>query len=525
MTVAIALLDSLFKPCHVRDDLRELPVSFGPRLESLRGLHPPTPLHEGHDVDHFVSFAAYVKEFADAPVQIVRIDGYRFTHILGRMVFARRPDGVFDLFFWRRSGSNGRWILQQEPDDLTPLLDLPRGSLWLDQLRELLDREAIQRLGDTRLARQWAAWAWRCIDQHVIRHIDLRRLRSRIRGAVGLDLDILHVLHQRRRHCDGPYWFVIEYNREQRRRAQSRILEREAPSLLPLYWGLSSHKDFDLQLEPKQALQRFAASRGIKPRTWKWLAHSGRRGATLCRIASREFFPWNEERNALEYLDVLAILAPARRPRIETLRQVLSLFSTRAAQPASYAVPIRAFGASLRHVLRLLERASTGGYRSLDLESLHTILAWLSDTDCTELTRSQRQGGWKWLMRQAEQHRLRLQRMPSSNASWEPPVATIETGPYRIVPLASAAAMWEESIAMRHCADRYIPSCENGHHHLFSIRSRCGKRVATVCLSRESESSWSLTAVAGKANSEPSAAVRSAAKELLAEVNREADAG
>jgi len=524
MTVALALLDSLFKPCHVRDDLRALPMPTDPRLETLRPLRPPPLLRDGHDVDHLISFAAHVKEIADSPVQIVCIDGYRFTHILGRLVFARRPDGVFDLFFWRRLATNGHWTLQQEPDDLTPLLDLPRGSLWLDQLRELLEREAIQRLGDIPHARQWAAWAWRCIDQCVLQHIDLRRLRSRIRGAVGFDLDVLRVLRQRRRHGDGPYWFVIEYNREQRRRAQSRILEHEAPSLLPLYWGLSIHKEFNLELEPKKALQRFAASRGIKPRTWKWLAHSGRRGATLCRAVSREFFPWNEECNALEYLDVLAILAPTRRPRIETLRQVLSLFSTRAARPASYAEPMRAFGASLRHVLRLLERAPIRGDRSLDSESLHAILAWLSDTNCTELTRSQRQGGWKWLMRQAEQHRLRLQRMPSSNASWEPPVATIETGPYRIVPLASAAAMWEESIAMRHCADRYIPSCETGHHHLFSIRSRCGKRLATVCLRRESESEWSLTAVAGKANSEPSIAVRIAAKKLLAEVNREADA-
>ena len=523
MSIAIALLDSLFSPCHVRDGLRVVRPHTDIALGVLEEFEPAAPLLGVHDSKHLFAFAAHLRRIVDSPTEVVRLDGYRFTHVLGRAVFARRPDGVFDLYFWRRPAEHGRWTLRHEPDDRTPLLDLPRGSLWLDDFRKMLVEESRSRIHNAALADQWAAWAWEIIERRVIRSIDYRRLRSLIRGALELDSGILHTLRKRRRHSGGPAWFVIEYNRELRRRETTKTLETEAPSLLPLYQGLATYKDFDASLEPKRALQRLAASRGVKPRTWKWLAQSGRHGAALFQVASREFFPWDEARNALEYLDVLAILAPARRPSADTLRQILSSYSTRPQNPASYANPMRDAGAALRHIVRLLERPATLGEPARDPQELHAVLAWTIDCSRREFDRAQRQGGWAWLLRQATQHRLDLQRKASTALRWRAPTCTIETGAYRIVPLSSAQALWDEAIAMRHCADNYVGASANGQVHLFSIRNRREKRLATVCLKRDSVAGWSLQAIRGKANSEPSAAVSAVVEELLARVNPRAE--
>jgi hypothetical protein len=111
-------------------------------------------------------------------------------------------------------------------------------------------------------------------------------LRARIRGALQLDRETLRLLRLRAGLRAHAGWLIADYNRERGWRDTMLRLEREAPALLPLCWGLREREDFDRDLDPKKALRRITRALDITPETWRVLAGSGRRGLAMYRAAT-----------------------------------------------------------------------------------------------------------------------------------------------------------------------------------------------------------------------------------------------
>ncbi|MFT5700927.1 MAG: hypothetical protein ACI8ZB_003812 [Desulforhopalus sp.] len=63
---------------------------------------------------------------------------------------------------------------------------------------------------------------------------------------------------------------------------------------------------------------------------------------------------------------------------------------------------------------------------------------------------------------------------------WACPIVTTEVGEYLVVPLLTSKKVKSEGYLMQNCIREYIPRCIDGTYLVFSIRSGCGERVATL---------------------------------------------
>lgn len=481
-------------------------------LLSLREVMPPADLAPVHSTDHLVSFADHVQQILTHPILVKELDGHRLVHILGQAVLARTPAGTLDLYVWWRSSDAKPWELHPIDPDRTPFLDFPRTTLWTENLKNFLRCEAQARIGEESWAERWTKWAWSWIDFKVVSRVNVRRLRSQIRGALDLDPVVLGLLRRRRQFFHRAVWNVDDYNTERRDRDRTLLLEKEAPALLPLYWALRDHPQFDRSLEPKKAIRMFTRSQGITPQQWKVIAESGHRGQRIYRALCREFFVGSEIANALSYLKMVRFLRPKRLPKIEVWRQVLSLCGTcHNPHATDYSDSLIDYQETLRHIVRLADARAAAREKDFPAEELHAVLGWIADCQITRLTRSQRSAGWAFLVRRAEEHRKALRRSATVSLTWAPVMPAFEAGQIRVIPLNSAAAVWEEAIDMRHCADRYIEPCARHDAVLFSLQRHTGKRIATMAFI-DNGATWVPIELAGKANSEPSLEVRRVAR-------------
>lgn len=491
-----------------REDILETPPVGDTALASLLDAEVPEEFRGVHCPWHFLSFAAHVKRLVTDPVEVRTVDGLRCVQVLGQAVFRALPDGKFSFHIWQRESDEAPVTLDEIMPIGTPFLDFPRTDLWTEKLLEALQREARLRivaggLGDARVAEDWADWVWAWTTLKVVTRVDLRRLRARIRGALQLDRRVLAMLRLRGAAQRGVRWSVCSYNNERGWLEATLKVQREAPALLPVFFGLRDEPDFDRRLEPVKALRRLTRTLGVTPQQWRALVGSGRKGLRLQRALSREFQGASEHRNACEFLALLALLRPTRLPPLEFWRQLLSMTGTRWNIPdAGYATELAKRQVVLRHLVRVLEARARAGEAPPPAEDQHAVFTWIADVCRTRLHPSERQGGWAWLLRQGREHRELLRRKEVGTREWRPLLPGFEHGRYRVVPVTSSEGVWAEAIAMRHCADQYEAGCAEGKVLMFSVQRYCGKRVATAAFAA-TEDGWRAIGLTGKANSEP----------------------
>ena len=496
-----------------RPDTLAVPAVSDNALASLLAVEPPDELRAAHCSWHFLSFAAHVQQLVADPVQVRVIDGRSHVHILGQCVLSTDGTGQLQLHVWWRADEDEPYELHAVEPVNTPFLDFPRTDLWLENLRDMLRREAEER-GATKA---WADWAWSWIHLKVTSRVDVRRLRARIRGALQLDRETLRLLRLRAELHPRAVWSVPDYNLERRWRDTTLLIEREAPALLPIWWGLRERPDLDPRLEAKKALRRITRTLGIAPEQWRVIAGAGRRGLRLYRAVSREFFVGDDGRRACEYLMLFKLLGPTRLPSMELFRQLLGMTGTRwDAPPSGYGHALERRKLPLRHVIRVLERRDADRVPTA-ADELHAVLTWIADVPVGSFTPSERGGGWAWLLRQALLYRRRVQlhQQRGGPQRWHARLPAFRHGCLEVQPIVSSDEVWSEAIEMRHCADQYLQECVDGGVLMFSVRRASGKRIATIAFVAGPEG-WSRIGCAGKANSEPPRQVFEVAEQLAA---------
>jgi hypothetical protein len=261
-------------------------------------------------------------------------------------------------------------------------------------------------------------------------------------------------------------------------------------------------------------LKQCLLSIGGRPAQWRAIANSAGAGINAYEILCKEFLVGSGHENMSQVVSVLSTLGANRFPPIWLLRLVLSMVGTKAKPSEHYATDLNPVYKPLRHVLRMIEAMpKTTLLPALQAET-HSILRWVWDKKIKVLDRKQRQGGWTYLVGRAKEYAQDKQSLLSvENLYWESPRPEQEIAGHQVIPLTSGRALWDEAVAMKHCADLYAERCLKGQWLLFSVRDLTGKRKATISYERGCEE-WDFVQVCGTANSQVSESVMEVVKVL-----------
>lgn len=485
-----------------RASIDSLPIELSALERELLTVVPPPGLDEAHCAKHLVSFARHVADIVADPVRRVEVHGRVHHAILGVAVYHQEDDGAFTTALWQRPQDDCQnWLVDFYPLE-TPILDFPSTALWHQKLEQAFVYEAQVRLGDQTAGEQWAQWAWSLIRQRIIDPIDLRRLRSRIRGGLALDQKTLALMHWFRGFDGGRYrQTVTVYNNCRRQRDLLMQLSACSP-LFPLLarWFTLPEVGARGSADPTACFKQGCMTLGMKPAQWRLLAASDAPLMPLWQIFVREFMrDWHRE-PAEDFLRVIAQLKPSREIDPDVWRVILSMVGTRASAPESYADNLAPVRNTLGHIIRLLETGKAPQNRDQRITELHEICAWVADTVVRQILPQQRRRGWAFFVRSARTHAEQRRRaLELGSLQWSVPLHPVTVGDYTAVPLTCGRDLWEESIAMRHCADLYGERCKTGTSLVLSVRDAGGKRRATIALELR-KGDWALAHAVGPAN-------------------------
>lgn len=485
-----------------RDDIEGLPVGLTPVERALQQLTPPVEFLAAHSSAHLVSFARHVCNIVEDPIRRVEVGSQRYAAVLGVAVFHFEPDGTFSTALWRQPESEGEnWLVEFYPRD-TPILDFPRTALWHSTLREAFVREAQGRIGCEEIAEGWADWAWNRIRERVIDPIDLRRLRARIRGGLALDWATVSMMLDAYRF-DGARFpcSVITYNATRRDFGLLRDLQRYS-ALFPLLARRFTLPEVGAggSAEAAARFKQACLSIGLRRAQWRLVAERSAPLLPLWQSFIREFMGDMHREPAADFLRVIALLEPTGPIDLEVWRAILSMTGTCVNAPPSYADSLVRVGDTLRHIVRLIATGRAPSCSGQRRAELHEICAWVADKAVNGLSRAQRARGWAYLLRRAKLHADERRRMLElESMQWPVPLHPVSVGELTAVPLTCGMDLWEESVAMHHCADLYGERCAAGTTLVLSVRTADGGRKATLAIERR-RGDWVLSHAVGPFN-------------------------
>ncbi len=406
------------------------------------------------------------------PVRVKNGPGYRVVDVLGGYGFRiEQSSGLLTgHLLWRRRGRLRRRTLP-----CSRLADSPATHLclahvisrdarrWARQAGSMdLDDEALGVLGERLCLGLWARWT---ADG------SLQRLRKQIDDCLALDATVMRLARQLAyRPFGADFTGTRDYNRALVEASHLRVLEREAPTLMPLFPELIAQGE--CAGEPKQAVRQAFIERFGAPRHWRRFLKLP--AETLEWAAATA--PGLYDQPLLELAALIAHLDSPALPPKSWLQARLD------ATGGESLCGVIGEGASLsaaRAHLQAWINADAAAHERLLVE-LHIVQGWLEQhkPDAPAGTRS-----WSWWVRQAEPwdraRRASAQAMAPCEAS---SVTALPVGlDIELRPLLTALDLYEEARAMAHCLDRWRDDVADGVAMAWSVRNRLdGRTIATA---------------------------------------------
>jgi hypothetical protein len=434
------------------------------------------------------------------PAQSATVNGLVATQILGSFVVCVRDDGQFDVALWTRDRS-GRITLSNVAPACVVVQGMPWRRLWLRNLEPLAGLQ-VQRWHEyhggapfLEMCDQYAAWAFGIFSKRLSSHCDLRLMRRRVADALGLDAWTLKMAARiPRPHTRENITSISDYNLIVRHRADFKLLDAEAPSLIPLFAACCEVNGFPSGRQPVARLKAHLRANGVSERGWRLVAQSN--GRLLLPL--RRFYRGPVPHTAVEHLRLLDALELRRQPPCWFVNQLLATWGDPGNRSESYVNDIERAKSLWCHVARVLPTDATAQHQTRDEFDL--IRRWIDRSGHgRQLEKGQRRMGWVWLLRSARAWgEARLRTADLARDTWPVPLATAAVGQWRFVALGNALALWHEARAMHHCADTFGSSCRTGTSVIVSVQ-RNGRRVATAQISPV-DGAWQLQQVKGPAN-------------------------
>ena len=471
---------------------------------------PPAGVDAAHEPEFVFSILRRIQSEIDHPV-VVSHDrmGRRVLKVLGCYLFLEQKNQCWRVFEWKYD-SLGLPTLTKVPAQNVVVQSPPWRWQWLRALARPIALEYADwrwRRGhetDLAAAGRYGQWLVASLESK----LQVQGLRAELGRYLALDPWALKLASRFLRPHDQPHKALLaDYNCVMAKRSAFAKLESDAPHLIPLYGALCRARRFPRIGEPVHRLKCHLMANGITPRAWIAIVNASPR---QWLVVSRYYTSASADQ-VLDLIQCIDRLGFDWAPPTWLLDTLLAPHGGPGFRYSSYAVEISRRVPVWRHIVRLLQHVQKPTEtQCLDLKR---VVDWVGQTGQDELTRAQRQAGWRWLVVQSlrweEQQAIELQ---LCGTSWWVPVKDIWVGEFQFRFLTTPLEVWEEGRAMRHCAYDLVRGCERSVCWLVSI-TRKGVRMATLEL-RRTDDKWLIHQLAGKANGSCTAAVWSASSFL-----------
>lgn len=497
--------------CLPKQVAHQLPAAFGYRPTAValgpgviepppRALgQPPESLRAAHDPALLSQLWSRLIQVVREPTQTVWSGDIRWVQVTGVAVLGFMPDGTVQPYL-HEPVEDGSTRLERLDPWTVVLQGCPYRDLWLKALARLacwdVQQHALQRgvqLSDGQ-AGGYARWAFAHFSRQLTRHADLRQMRARVARVLALEPAAVAMAARLPVTTRSDALVVLgAYNRVQQHRAAFEAVAREAPNLLPIFGAVCDSFGFPDEGEALARLRRFLVQiQGLSPRTWRYLCNAGYR--VLKPLA--EFYGGDVDRAAVEHLALLDLIGVSTCSPRWLVRTLLAGWGDAGNRWASYANDVAKHQKLWAHLARTLTRM---GPDQIELDKLDLVRRWIFDLpEGVAPDSQQRAAGWPWLLRHANDWAEVQRRRAETQKSWSTWTETVAVGRWTLRPLNSALDLWEEALAMRHCAETFVERCQSGDHVMFSV-TEGSRRVGTALMTRTVHG-WCLGQVKGFAN-------------------------
>ncbi len=424
------------------------------------------------------------------PVKTVILDnGARAVEVLGTAVFMCGRSGQLHPFLYEGTGElichGSEWVMVTE---------IPYGTAWLDRLTLNLVKARCE--GPEYLVEAYAKCLAKAAKRQLSSAVDMRKVRSQVAEALALDDDAWRLCHRLKvgspLENKASLW---QYNICLRNKAALLEFERVAPGALGIYAVLCERHDFPSQGEPTQRLKRFLADAGLNASTWSLVLNSGTSILNLVRQFYRG--PWSYA--VVDALQVMQGLGIAKALPVWLSQAIFADWGHAGARRESYFKLLRPSLGNLRHLVVCVQQLHEKPNEQLE-EQVVKVVHWLNEPERRALTRTQRQGGWDYLVREANAfHRLREERAKARGVTWQVPFESLDTGSLRLVAISTGVQLLEEGRSMRNCAADLTRACADGALLLVSVFQPDARHIATASY-RVLEDKWVLFEAKGPTN-------------------------
>jgi hypothetical protein len=498
LTLLTGELQTLFSPAMATDPvIRE---SQGYIAKSKwRGAQPPPALRELMDPEFLNDVWQQLDALLLQPAQTSRLRcGADAVQVLGSAVFLLSASGQIHTFLWSQTNE-----LEWTPSRFVIVTEIPFGKIWLKRLVSKALQVQCQylkryHLMDTEITAAHVDWLLLALGRQVHKAHDMRLVRQRISHALRLSKDAWRLCHHT--HMASPIESKSsfrQYNLCVRHKVELLEIEADASGALGVYAALCEGLDFPQVGEPTQRLKQYFKQRCLSSRVWRLVICSGARLLPLVR----QFYSANADSAVIDCLRVMDGLGVVRTPPVWLSQALFAEWGNAGARRLSYQSLMMPAMSNLRHLTALaLALAKFGHPDPAQEQQVNAVVHWLTEPTTRALTRSQRQGGWDYLVREANHfQRQREEEARAKSVAWGVPFEGIQVGTLQLVSLANSVQLIEEGRRMRNCAAGWAPRCATGNELLVSVRDQSSQRVATASFQWE-EGKWHFGDAKGPMN-------------------------
>lgn len=405
------------------------------------------------------------------PVRMVTafgVAGYRIDHarkaITGgrlnlRGKFTANPDRV-DIF---HPLCTGRWIT------------------WIIEDFNILDTQDEQLKAFRKTGLAWLVKWLSGSAYQILRKTNIfqRIRRSDLPKAFDLDPEIVKIALRARTTTRNTWLNNEHFTLVWKNEGDFRLVNDEAPNLLPIMTASYVERRHNQCLDPIQAIKHEILRFGISEASWRYLTKHGTR---MFRIPWVIGYRGSILNIAIFYLHTLQCADLPPPPAASVVRTWLSPYVR-----GSWVNFDQNWSEIPNPVLRALlvgaeehrNLPSLGAY----CEIFHQIAEWSIEQSIMPDDNQQR-SGWRWLKQKYDIWKARtIHEKNYTDVAWDGVLFPFKHLGYTITPITNAIDLLMEGEAMRNCLRKYIDVCSDEEFLVFSIREQItGKRLAVAGL-------------------------------------------
>jgi hypothetical protein len=186
------------------------------------------------------------------------------VQVLSQVVYAFAPDGTVSVQAWGSPPHSGSSRVSVPPEHVT-IDHPPFRDTWIAHFQEGFRFEIERRVAaQGRVLNEYTAWSFERLRRRIRHDCDVKTMRRMIRDGLAADPCVLSIAGQIwTRTGDRAATRVADYNNVVRRRAEYTVLDRRAPSLIPIFAVCADPLDVLPLRDPVARLRHWACAHGV----------------------------------------------------------------------------------------------------------------------------------------------------------------------------------------------------------------------------------------------------------------------